>query len=124
MTDDSPWILLVVLLISACSVTKPVAPSPTPESIQAYLSDHPRATLRVTDSTGHKQWIYETRLRGDTLRGQRNASFRWDSIGIALAGKTEVAAPHFSPTRTLGLLGGIAALVGFFALVVQPKPVY
>lgn len=115
---------MVTLPIAACSVTKPVAPAPTPASVQAYLSDHDHATLRVADSSGRKQWIYDARLRGDTLRGLRNATVRWDSLAIPLVGVSEVAAPRFSATRTLGLLGGLAAIVGFFALVMEPRTDY
>ena len=45
-----------MLPIAACSVTKPVAPAPTPVSIQAYLSHHDHATLRIVDTGGRKQF--------------------------------------------------------------------
>ena len=118
------WSLSLTLLIAACGVTKPVAPTPTPVSIQAYLSEHSHSTLRVTDSSGRKRWIYDARLRGDTLRGLRNANVRWDSLAVPLEGVSEVAARRFSPTRTLGLLGGLAAIVGFVAIATKPETVY
>ncbi len=113
----------LMLLVTACSVTKPVAPAPTPASIQEYLGRHPHAILRVADSTGRRQWIYDANLRGDTLRGLRNPTMPRDSIAMPLRQVSEIAAPRFSATRTLGVLGGLAALVGVYSLLL-PEPVY
>ena len=113
----------LMLLVAACSVTKPVASTPTPASIQEYLARHPRAILRIADSTGRRQWIYDANLRADTLRGLRSTTMPRDSVAIPLRQVSEVAAPRFSATRTLGVLGGLAALVGFYALML-PDPVY
>ena len=112
-----------MLLVMACTVTKPVAPAPTSASVQEYLARYPHAILRITDSTGHGQWIYDAHLRGDTLRGLRNTTMPRDSIAMPLRQVSEIAAPHFSATRTFGLLGGLAALVGVYALLL-PGPVY
>jgi len=60
---------------------------------------------------------------GDTLRGLRNTTMPRDSIAMPLRHVSEVAAPRFSATRTLGLLGGLAALVGLYALTL-PEPVF
>lgn len=46
-----------------------------------------------------------------------------DPIAVPLNQLTEVAAPRFSATRTLELMGGVAAVVGVFALM-MPDPVY
>jgi len=113
----------LMLLVMACTVTKPVAPAPTSASVQEYLARYPHAILRITDSTGHGQWIYDAHLRGDTLRGLRNTTMPRDSIAMPLRQVSEIAAPHFSATRTFGLLGGLAALVGIYALLL-PEPVY
>jgi len=79
--------------------------------------------LRVADSTGRSQWIYEAELRGDTLRGLRTSTMPRDSIAVAVIQINEVAAPRFSTTRTLGIVGGLAAVVGIWALM-APQPVY
>jgi hypothetical protein len=113
----------LMLLVTACSVTKPVSPAPTPASIQEYLARYPHATLRIADSTGRTQWIYDANLRGDTLRGLRSATMPRDSIAMPLRQVSEVAAPRFSATRTFGLVGALAALVGLYALLL-PDPVY
>lgn len=113
----------LLLLVTACSLTKPVTPTLTPASIREYLGRHAHAVLRIADSTGRRQWIYDATLRGDTLRGLRTTTMPRDSIAVPLRQVSEVAAPRFSATRTLGVLGGLAALVGFFALML-PEPVY
>ena len=113
----------VVLLLTSCSATGPVASAPTPASIQGYLDRHPHAALRIADSVGRSQWIYEAELRGDTLHGLRTSTRPRDSIAVAVIQITEVAAPRFSTTRTLGIVGGVAAVVGIWALI-APQPVY
>ncbi len=115
--------LAVALLLTGCSATRPVTSAPTPASIQGYLDRHPHAALRVADSTGRSQWIYEAELRGDTLRGLRTSTMPRDSIAVAVIQINEVAAPRFSTTRTLGIVGGLAAVVGIWALM-APQPVY
>ncbi len=75
--------LAVALLLTGCSATRPVTSAPTPASIQGYLDRHPHAALRVADSTGRSQWIYEAELRGDTLRGLRTSTMPRDSIAVA-----------------------------------------
>ena len=72
---------------------------------------------------GRSQWIYEAELRGDTLRGLRTSTMPRDSIAVAVTQITKVAAPRFSTTRTLGIVGGLAAVVGIWALM-APQPVY
>jgi len=106
-----------------CSATRPLARAPTPASIQDYLRRHPHAALRITDSMGRRQWIYNAELRSDTLRGFRNTTMPRGAIAVPLIQITEVAAPRFSSTRTLGLVGGLAAVVGVLALM-APEPVY
>src|SRR5437868_12869347 len=113
----------LMLLLTACTVTKPVAPAPTSASVQEYLARYPHAILRITDSTGHGQWIYDAHLQGDTLRGLRNTTMPRDSIAMPLRQQGEIAAPHFSATRTFVLLAGLAAVVGVDALLL-PRPLY
>jgi hypothetical protein len=72
---------------------------------------------------GRRQWIYDAELRSDTLRGFRNTTMPHGPIAVPLIQITEVAAPRFSSTRTLGLVGGLAAVVGVLALM-APEPVY
>lgn len=112
----------LTLLLSGCSATRPLA-GPASVSIQEYLRHHPRAALRVADSTGRRQWIYEAELRGDTLRGVRNTSMPRNPIAIPVNQISAVGAPRFSAAHTLGLLGGIAAVAGILALM-APEPVY
>ena len=113
----------LMLLGTACSVTKPLAPTPTPASIQKYLDHHPHAAVRIVDSTGRRQWIYDASLRGDTLRGMRTTTMPRTPVAMHLWQVSEVGAQRFSATRTLGLLCGLAALVGLYALML-PEPVY
>jgi hypothetical protein len=91
--------------------------------VENYLRDHPNAVLRVIDSTGRTRWVYETSLNGDTLRGFRVPTMPRQPVAIRLGETREVAAPRFSAVHTLGLVGGILALVGGLALM-APEPVY
>lgn len=118
-------ILCVPVLIAgtACSVTRPVAPTPTPANIQEYLAHHPKTPIKIVDSTGRSRWIYEASLRGDTLRGLATTTMPRTPIAMDLRQVSQVAAPRFSATRTLGLLGGLAALLALYALAL-PEPVY
>jgi len=116
-------ILIAPLVVAACVATRPVAPVPTPASVQDYLHRHPHATLRIADSTGRRRWIYDAALQGDTLHGVRNTSLPRDPVAVPFAQLREVSAQRFSTTRTLFLVGAMAALVGLVALM-MPDPVY
>jgi hypothetical protein len=121
----SSWFLSVaiVLLLTDCSSVRPVTSAPTPASIQSYLESHPHVGLRLIDQRGRGQWIYDVQVRGDTLYGLRNPSMPRDPIAVPFSQVTGVEAPRFSAARTLGLVGGLAAIAGVMALT-GPKPVY
>ena len=116
-------ILLALALIPGCSVVRPVAPAPTPATIAAYLQDHPRAILQVTDTAGRKRWLYDVSLRGDTLHGLRTTTMPREPAAFSLDQIRQVAAPRFSAGRTLGLVGALVSLVGVWALM-APEPQY
>jgi hypothetical protein len=115
--------LLLFLVLPACTVTRPIATSPAPQSLENYLRAHPRAALRVVDSTGRARWVYEATLRADTLRGLRAPTMPRQLVTIPLGEVAEVGASRMSPVRTLGFIGGILALGAALALM-APGPTY
>src|SRR5512144_1947239 len=102
--------LPVLLALPACTVTRPIAPNPAPASIQEYLRAHPRAALKVTDSTGQARWVYDASVSADTLRGVRSTTMPRQPVTIPLHEVTGVSATRLSAGRTLGLFGGILAI--------------
>ena len=122
-TPMRPPFYFLVLLLPGCSVTRPIAPVPAPEAVENYLRAHPNAALRVVDSTGRARWVYDASLNADTLRGLRAPTMPRQPVAISLGETREVAAPRFSAVRTLGLVGGILAVVAGLALM-APDPVY
>ena len=115
--------LAVLLALPACTVTRPIAPAPAPESIQEYLRAHPRTALRVTDSTGQVRWVYDAFLSADTLRGLRSTTMPRRPVTIPLTELSAVSASRLSAVRTLGLFGGILA-VGVVLALSGPGPIY
>ena len=110
------------LLLTGCTITRPVIANPTPNSIQEYLQHRAPATLLVSDSSGHKRWVYRAVVAGDTLRGLRTTNPPVP-IDIPLNQISGVAGSRYSSGRTLALVGGIAALALLLALN-APQPTY
>jgi hypothetical protein len=111
------------LIAAACSVTTPVDLTPGVAGIREYLAAHAPPVLLVSDSAGHTRWVHHPRLEGDTLRGLRGQDMLFERIAIPLSQVSGIAAPRFSAGRTLGLFGGLAAVVGVVILT-APDPVY
>jgi hypothetical protein len=111
------------LLLTGCAITRPVIANPTPSSIQEYVQHRAPATLLVSDSSGHKRWVYNAVVAGDTLRGRRTTTNPPVAINIPLNQINGVAESRYSSGRTLALVGGIAALVLVLALN-APPPTY
>ena len=119
-----PVVAISLALVGiACTATRVIAPVPTPEAIDSYLRTHPRDALRVTDSAGRARWFYSPTLSPDTLRGFRAATMPRLPIAIPVGQITSIAAPKFSASRTLGLIGAAAALGALFVLT-APRPIY
>lgn len=107
-----PAVVLVAVL-AACSVATPVD-SLQPAGVGAYIATRHPPTLLVTDSAGQSRWVHEPKLDGDTLRGVRSKeSPRWP-VAIPVRTITRVAVPRFSSARTIGLVAGIAAALGYY----------
>jgi len=111
------------LLLTGCTITRPVIANPTPSSIQEYLQLRAPATLLISDSSGHKGWLYSAVVAGDTLRGLRTTTNPPVPISIPLNQINGVAGSRYSSGRTLALVGGIAALALVLALN-APQPTY
>jgi hypothetical protein len=107
--------LVLFLVLQACTAVRPIGENPSPESIRSYLRSHPGAALRLTDSTGQARWVYDITVNGDTLRGSRSSTMPRLSVAVSLRDITQVGAPRFSTTRTLGLIGGILTVAAIFA---------
>src|SRR2546422_5425803 len=64
--------LALPAVVVACSVNRPISPTPEPAAVANYLAAHHHPDLLVTDSVGHSRWLHNARLDGDTLRGLRS----------------------------------------------------
>ena len=114
-------VLIVASIVSlACSVTRPTA-LPTPAVGEGGRTVY-RALL-VTDSSGRTRWVYDAWVDRDTLWGRRNPQVSRERIALPISAVRAVAAPRFSTARTVGLISGLAALVGV-AVLLAPDPVY
>ena len=114
------FLLFFPIVFLACSVTRPAllpAPSPTHQGRTTYPA------LLVTDSAGRARWVYNVWVESDTLRGLRSPDRPRERIALPINRVRAVAAPRFSPGRTVGLIAGLGGVVmGIFLLA--PAPVY
>ena len=114
---------VVLSLLGGCTTTRLVVANPTPASIQEYLQRSSRPTLLISDSSGHKQWLYGAEIIRDTLRGHRTQTNPPALAAVPLSQITGVAASRYSTARTLVFLGGLASLALVLALN-APSPQY
>ena len=114
---------VVFSFLAGCTTTRPVVANPTPASIQEYLQRSSRATLLISDSSGHKQWLYGAEIVRDTLRGHRTQTNPPVLAAVPLSQITGVAASRYSTGRTLMFLGGLVSLALVLALN-APSPQY
>lgn len=113
-------LLAVPLVLLACSVTRPMS-LPAPVAGAQPATVYP--ALLVTDSAGHRRWVYAARVEGDTLRGLRGPEPSRERLALPLSQVRAVAAPRFSAVRTAGLVGGLVG-VAVVAALLAPDPVY
>jgi len=114
------FLLFVPIVLLACSVTRP-ALLPTPSPTHQGRSTYP--ALRVTDSAGRARWVYNAWVDGDTLRGLRSPDMLRERIALPINQVRAVAAPRFSPGRTVGLIAGLGGVV-MAVFLLTPDPVY
>jgi len=114
------FLLFVPIVFLACSVTRP-AFLPTPSPSEQGRTTYP--ALLVTDSAGHARWVYNARVEGDTLRGLRSPDMPRERIAMPIDQVRAVAAPRFSPGRTVGLISGLVGVV-VAAVLLGPHQVY
>ena len=111
-------LLFVPIMLLACSVTRPaLLPTPSPTHRNAYRA------LLVTDSAGRTRWVYNAWVEGDTLRGLRSPDMLRERIALPINQVRAVAAPRFSPGRTVGLIAGLGGVV-MAVFLLTPDPVY
>ena len=106
------------MLVTGCSVTRPVPATPDALSLRTYLAEHPRANLRVTERSGRKYWVHALEIRGDSLVGRRGYDLPVERRSVGLADVVELRTAHFSAGRTAGLVGGVLAVAGVALVLV------
>jgi len=112
--------------VTACSINRPVALTPAPNALAAYVDSQRPSDLLITDTAGHSRWVHAPRVDGDTLRGVPGTDLPPHHLAIPVSAVRSVAAPHFSAGRTFGLIGGILVTAGTALLIVGigTHPVY
>jgi hypothetical protein len=116
----------VCMLVTGCSVTRPVPATPNALSLRTYLAEHPTANLRVTERSGQKYWVDAPEIRGDSLVGRRGYDVPVPPLSVGLDDVVELRAGHFSAGRTAGAVGGVLAVAGVALLLVidEARPIY
>ncbi len=112
--------------VTACSINRPVALTPAPNALAAYVDSQRPSDLLITDTAGHSLWVHAPRVDGDTLRGVPGTDLPPLHLAIPVGAVRSVAAPHFSAGRSLGLVGGIVAAAGLALVIITSGtgPVY
>ena len=121
-----PGSLGSVVMLGACSVTRPVPVALEAASLRAYLAEHPAANLRVTDLSGRRYWIHGPQVRSDSLVGRHGYDLPLRPMGVPLSEVAELGTGHFSAGRTGAAVGGALAAPGVALLLVidEPQPIY
>ena len=116
----------VCVLVTGCSVTRPVPGTPDAVSLRSYLAEHPAANLRVTERSGRKYWVHAPEIRGDSLVGRRGYDMPVRPVSVGLDQVAELRTGHFSAGRTAGAVGGVLAVAGVALLLVidEAQPIY
>jgi hypothetical protein len=116
----------VCMLVTGCSVTRPVPATPDALSLRSYLAEHPAANLRVTERSGRKYWVHAPEIRGDSLVGRRGYDMPVRPLSVGLDEVVELRTGHFSAGRTAGAVGGVLAVAGVALLLVidEAQPIY
>jgi hypothetical protein len=109
---------LILLSLTACTANRPVAVSPEPAALAAYLQqEHPR-DIQVTNTAGGSVWLHNPRLSGDSLTGELRREEPREQRAIPVGTIRTIAQPHFSAGRTVGFLGGVLGSAGVALLIV------
>jgi hypothetical protein len=116
----------IYLLVSGCSVTRPVPIALDAPGVSAFLTDHPRSNLRVTERSGRRYWVHSPLVRGDSLVGQRGYDVPTQPLSVPLDQVAELRTSHFSWGRTGAVVAGslAAAAVALGILVEEAQPIY
>ena len=114
------------MLVTGCSVTRPVPATPDAPSLRSYLAEHPTANLRVTERSGRKYWVHAPEVRGDSLVGRWGYDMPVRPLSVGLADVVELRTGHFSAGRTAGAVGGVLAVAGVALVLVidEAQPIY
>lgn len=71
MATAARWIgcIFATLVVSGCSVTRPIAIGPDASALADYLAEHPSTNVRVQTRAGERYWIHAPQVRGDSIVG-------------------------------------------------------
>ena len=107
--------ILPLGFLVACSTNHPVTVTPDAVQLAQYLEAHPTSALQVTNTTGHRYWLYDPVVQNDSLIGVKNRAEPGVQRGLPLSEIRGLARPGFDTPKTIGLASGI--LVGMVTIV-------
>ena len=119
MATTAGWIggFLSTLVVTGCSVTRPIAVGPDASALADYLAEHPAANVRVQTRSGERYWIHAPQVRGDSIVGRQGYDLPARPAGLPLTEVAEIGTSRFSAGRTGAAIGGAVAAVGVALLV-------
>lgn len=113
-----------MMLGTACTSNRAAVTAAGPETLSAYLASSNPADILVTDKSGGSHWYHNPTMDGDSLRGVRGHDLPRYPVAIAVADIAGIQEAHFSAGRTLGLIGGVLAVVTAAVLILGSQVSY
>ena len=107
--------ILPLGFLVACSTNHPVTVTPDAVQLAQYLEAHPTSALQVTNTTGHRYWLYDPVVQNDSLIGVKSRAEPDVRLGLPLTEIRDLARPEFDTPKTIGLASGI--LIGMVTIV-------
>src|SRR2546425_10569495 len=91
--------LALPAVVVACSVNRPISPTPEPAAVANSLAAHPHPDLLVNDPVAHSRSLHNARLDGGTLRVLRSTELPREPAPRPLTAGRSAAAPGVISVR-------------------------